>query len=205
MSTEPEEDEEDLADKLPGSKGTPGYRMADGEFEEARLLYERGEMGITEIAEKFDVSRQSLYKRFKHHGVKYGSKRAVVEAENAVKRFFENRTGMIEETRMQGFNALKQIRAIALKTAIDKIKSTVGSIGDVDDDMKTIARLNKVVIENVDASLRILRADDHVDEDALPSLIIEDLTDEEITEHHRMTGVLSDDETLLDLEIDEAE
>lgn len=192
-----EEEEDKVVPVVPdGAK-----RLSDIEFEEARDLYERGRMGLGEIADKFNVSRQALSKRFKNAGVVRGSRvKEEVKAANqafqaVVERFAERRADWIEETRLEGVKTLKQIQLIARKTVLDQIKAQK-PLGEIDDDLKAIQRFNKIIIDNVEASLGVLRANEHIDEDDLPILGIEDLTNEDILEHHKRSGAVPEGMTV---------
>lgn len=181
------------------TKDTSGpARISDTAYTEMVKLYERGDAGISELAEKFKVSRQSIYKRFKSDGIEKGSKSSVVEAEKIVESFVDRRSAWIEETRFQGYQALRQVQLMARKVAIDAQKAGA-RVGTVDDDMKTLGRLHKILCDNVLVSLKVLRADEHIDEDNLPTLTIEDLTSEEILDHHKLTGAMDENATIEDM------
>lgn len=206
-------------EKPSGTENSTSDRMTDAQFSIARERYELGTHGLVELADEFGVSRQALSKRFKNNGVKKGSrahelaeaagtaqKEATAAAEKASERFNERRAELIEETRMEGLKALKQARLIAQKTIVDEMKKSSGaSLGNIDDDIKVIARYSKTLLDNLEGSLRILKSDEHVDEEDLPGLVIEDLTNEEILEHHKNTGALPEDATVEEMLAEEIE
>lgn len=197
-------------DKTSGSESSSGNQMTDAEFASARERYELGTATLIELADEFKVSRQALSGRFKRNGVVKGSRaheiaesagkgaKAVAEASGAVsERFHDLRTEWIEETRIEGVKALKQARLIAQKTVIDEMKKgATASLETIDGDMKVIARYSKTLLDNIEGALRVLKSDEHVDENALPALIVEDLTNEEILQHHKNTGALPEDATV---------
>ena len=202
-----------MTEEVQDEAAVPGpspKRLTDEEFAAAKELYELGKSKIFELAAEFGVSRQALSRRFKDHGVIGGSRahelnQATAVAQKAiVERFAERRAELIEETRMSGITALKQARLIAQKIIVDQMRATL-PLGQVDDDLKAIGRLNKILVDNITTSLAILQADEHIDEADLPILTIEDLTDNDILEHHKSTGALDADATFADLnlEIDE--
>lgn len=202
MSDDPEND-----DPPEQTSGSSSSRMSEEDYDSACDLYERGDLSISELSDKFSVSRQALYKRFKSGGIVKGSKATLAEVKKVVDRFADLRGDFIEETRIQGYQALRQVQLLARKTVLDQAKraSLPGStdrIGDVDDDMKTLGRLNKILVDNIAASLGVLRADDHVDSDDLPSLSIEDLTDQDVLDHHISTGALDENATIEDLNLE---
>lgn len=196
--------------KASGSEGSTGDRMTDADFAAARERYELGTAGLIELADEFGVSRQALSKRFKNNGVQKGSRshEVAAAAEKAAKmaaassaasaeRFHDRRSEWIEETRIAGINALKQARLIAQKTVVEEMKKgPTADLERLDGKLRALGRYNKILLENVEGALRILKSDEHVDEDALPNLIIEDLTNEEILKHHKMTGALPEDATV---------
>lgn len=193
-----------------------GRKLSDADFAEAVNLYELGKAGITELAAKYGCSRQNLSDRFKRVGAKRASrvhemvnaateasKREAEEAAAQAQRFSNRRADMIEEVRMSGLNALKQARMLAQKTVVDAAK-TSRPIASIDDDLKALLRFNKILVENIESSLRVLKADEHVDDDSLPTLLVENLTDEEILAHHKSTGALPESATIDDLNLDNA-
>ena len=189
-----------------------GKRMSDAEFAEARELYELGKAGLADLADTYGISRQALSKRFKDAGALRGSRaheaaaavKAAVgsgpssSAAAAIERFADRRADWIEETRLQGIKQLKLARQLAQKVVQDAIASG-RSISVADDDLKTVQRFNKILCDNLQNALEILRANEHVDEDDLPTLTLEDLTNEEILQHHKNTGALPEDATLQDM------
>lgn len=199
--------EEDIKTEVPGT--SPARRISDAEFAEARELYELGKAGLSELAEAYGISRQALSRRFKDVGAKKAVRAHEVAAAAAaaaksapsastaaaLERYADKRADWIEETRLEGVNALKQARLIARKTVADNLKAG-HPMAAIDDDLKAIARFNKILVDNIGAALDILRANEHVDEEDLPSLTIEDLTHEEILQHHKNTGALPEDTTV---------
>lgn len=180
-------------------------QLTDDEFRAARERYEVRSETIASIADDLGVTRQALSKRFAAVGAKKGSRSSEYDAEKAqkatVERFSARRAEIIEETRMTGISSLKQTRLIAQKIAIDAIK-TNKPLSSVDDDLRAVGRLNKILVDNLTTSLAILQADEHVDEADLPVLTVEDLTDEDILNHHKSTGALGEDATIEDINTD---
>lgn len=193
-------------------------QMTDAEFAAARERYELGTSQLKDLADEFNVSRQALSKRFKNHGVVRGSraheiaqataeteKKAAANAQRASERFVDIRAEKIEETRIQGFGVLKQARLLAQKILVEEMKKPGGKPGNVEEDIRAMGRYNKMVVDNIDATLRILNSDDHIDEEDLPNLVLEDLTDQEVLDHHKMTGAFPEDMTLEEMLEEEAE
>ncbi|TDW20417.1 hypothetical protein EV128_12547 [Rhizobium azibense] len=199
----------------PASKNAANAkRLSDSDYAEARELYELGKMRLSELGEKYDVSRQALWRRFKDDGVEYGSRASEVSAaasagvkaattQNAAQqtaqaeRYNEKRAEWIEETRTSGYKALKQADMLAKKIIADALKVSAGSasagtLASTDDDLKAVQRFQKILVENTITRLDILRANDLIDEDDLPEIHFEDLTDDDILNHHRENGLMEE-------------
>lgn len=193
-------EEDDDKDDISGSR----RRLTDAEFAAAKELYELGKAGIAELAQQYGCARQTLSRRFKDVGAIKGSRaHELAAAQGAavkatVERFAEKRSEWIEDTRIEALRALKQARLIAQKIAIDALKKN-DPLGTVDDDLRAAGRLNKIIADNFTKALEILRSDEHIDEDDLPVLTVEDLTDEDILQHHISTGALEPDATIEDI------
>ncbi|PZR92262.1 MAG: hypothetical protein DI537_13830 [Stutzerimonas stutzeri] len=203
--------------------GSGSRRLSDAEFAEAKELYELGQLGLVELADKYGVSRQALSKRLRGAGAVKSSRAheiaaaasaaakgaAASSAAAVAERFADRRAEWIEETRLEGVNALKQARLLARKIVAEQVKKASTGIAApmaaIDDDLKAVQRFNKILIDNIGEALRILKADEHVEEEDLPGLRIEDLTDAEILEHHKQTGALPEDATIEDMLSEEIE
>lgn len=191
MTEEPEKDEDDLSGKV--------NRLSDADYAEAVMLCETNQLGLVDLANKFGISRQGLARRFKSDGIIRGSKEpSVATAAPEAERFTTSRPTWIEETRTSGFLALKQANMLARKIVIDNVRAG-GKMDVVDDQLKAVQRYNKILVDNLDATLRLLQADDFIDEEDLPVLQIEDLTDEDILNHHKSTGALDENATIEDM------
>jgi predicted DNA binding protein len=203
-------------EELEESESAGRRSLSDGELAEIRELYELGKAGLAEIASKYGVTRQALSKRLKAVGAVKGSrahelaaavKVAAVTSSVATiaasERFADRRAAWIEDTRIQGVQALKQAQLIARKIVADQLRATA-PLAAKDEELKTLQRFNKILVDNIAAQIALLQADDHVDPTALPSLRIEDLTDDDILDHHKNIGALPDDATLQDLYKEEA-
>ncbi|GAA4525582.1 hypothetical protein GCM10023174_10420 [Chelativorans composti] len=193
-----------MEDKATGS----GRRMTDAELAEAKELYELGKANLVELSEKYGISRQALSRRLKDVGAVKNSRVGEVAAATAAaakaaavaaaERFADRRADWIEETRIDGVNSLKQIRLLTRKVVLDAMKAG-RPVATAEDDLKALQRFNKIICDNLQSALSILRADEMVDQDSLPTLRIEDLTDEDILQHHKNTGALPEDATVADM------
>jgi len=181
-----------------------GKRLTEAEFQNACDIYEKGERSLVEIAKDLGISRQALSKRFKSAGIVKGSRAAEVAAAGhkaavaAAESYSDNRAKWIEETRLIAVNVLKQSLLLARHTVVENLKSKRPPSA-IDPDLKALNRYNRIIIDNVEATLRVLKADEHVDENKLPKLTVEDLTDEDLLKHHKEIGALPLDATTDDL------
>lgn len=181
-------------------------RLTDAEWAQIVESYELGIKGIGELADEFGVSRQNLSQRFKTNGISRGSR--AHEVQSAVQQaalnqaaasaarsetFAAKRQAWIEETRLQGYQLVKQASGIAAKLVMTQLQSA-GSMAAIDDDLKAIRRFQLTLIEGIDARLnKILKADETVDENDLPQLPLVDLTSQDIVKHHQDIGALDED------------
>lgn len=210
-------EEVEAKEEIKEGSGSSGKRLTDAEFAEAKELYELGKAGLTDLADQFGVTRQALSARLKNAGAVKGSrahevaaatKKAATSAPSAaaagaIERFVDKRGEWIEETRINGFRQLKLARQLAQKVIQDTIAAG-RPVAAADDDLKAVMRLNKILCDNIEHTLNLLEADKHVDENDLPTLNIEDLTNEDILKHHVGTGALPEDATVEDMLAEEA-
>jgi len=210
-------EEVEAKEEIKEGSGSSGKRLTDAEFAEAKELYELGKAGLTDLADQFGVTRQALSARLKNAGAVKGSrahevaaatKKAATSAPGAaaagaIERFSDKRGEWIEETRINGFRQLKLARQLAQKVIQDTIAAG-RPVAAADDDLKAVMRLNKILCDNIEHTLNLLEADKHVDENDLPTLNIEDLTNEDILKHHVGTGALPEGATVEDMLAEEA-
>lgn len=188
-----------LDDTDSGSK-----RLTSEEFEQIKDLYELDKMGVTELASKFGVSRQALSKRFKAEGITKGSRKVELDEvkkaaeEAATKTYAYQRIAMVEEYRMKGMAALKRAQMIAHKVIKDAMDAGL-SLKAVDDDLKAVERYNKIIVANLTGQKVILDPESILDVDTLPSLIIEDTSQEDILEHRKNIDAIHEDATVEDM------
>lgn len=183
-------EEDDAATKV--------VRLTDQQWAEICDLYETGKAGVVELADKFGVSRQNLSKRFKTEGIIRGSREPGANAEPEVERFGDKRGGWIETTKVTGYKSLVQANMLGRKVMADGIKAGK-AMETIDGELMAVQRYNKILVDNLKATLELLDAANYVDEDDLPELHIEDLTQEEILQHHKNTGAIHEDATIEDM------
>lgn len=199
LEQKPDENENEPVADVEGNSGDTTRRMTEAEWAQCVEAYELGIKGTVELAAEFGVTRQALYQRFRSNGIIEGSraheiKDAVKEAAKAqAEKFADNRMDWIEETRINGYNALKQAQAIATKIVAEALKKS-DPMQTVNEDLKAVKRFQDILVDNINTRLGpILNSDQVTDEESLPSLMLEDLTAEEVIEHHRDIGALDED------------
>lgn len=174
-------------------------RLSEADYARIKELYELGEKRVSELADEYGVSRQALHKRFKADEVVYGSRAAEVAAATkaavtrAAERYAEKRTEWIEETRITAFNDLKRARLIANKIVAEALKAKL-AIKTCDADLKAHNRYILALQKTIEMQLRVLEADNAVSEEDLPELVVSDMSDDDIREHHIRNGVTDADE-----------
>lgn len=176
-------------------------RLTEPEKAEIREKYELGVRRMTELAEDYKVTRQSLYLWFKKEGIVYGSRAAEVAAAAAekvkaeeVERFQELRPAWIEETRIRAYKDMTSAVQLSKKVIADAVKGGK-AIATVDDDLKAIHRWHRMLQQDAETKLGIvLDADNMTGKDDLPTLPIQDMTVEDIIEHHRANGIEDEEE-----------
>lgn len=219
--SEEAEDVEIVVAPAPDAAAKAARRLSDAEFSEARELYELGTSGLADLADTYGISRQALSRRFKDAGAVKGSrahelaaaaKKAAAGGPSAagvaaIERFADRRPGWIEETRLQGYGALKMVQQLAQKLVADNMRKSTPPppMSTIDDDLKAVQRLGKILADNLDARMRLLDADNYTAEEDLPSLRIEDVTDDEILEVFKNNGLMPEGATLEDMENDRRE
>ena len=197
------EDEDHPADEAPADLGQSTEkrrRLSAHEWVQIVDIYEMGNKGISELADEYGVTRQTISRYFQQNNIQRGSKAAQIAAQAAVaasaaaakaaERYAEKRAEWIEETRIQGYNNLKQAAALINKRIVEIYKTPGGAPAAALDDIKTLKLYQQALIENFNFRLEgILKASDMMDETNLPTLEISDLTDEDLDEHYRAIGM----------------
>jgi hypothetical protein len=203
----------DAETHIPASEPTEddkSSRLTEAQWAEIIRFYELGKKRMVELSEEYGVSRQALSKRFKRDGVVFGSKtEEVAEAVTAgvkaavetaagaavaasLERYADQRMAWIEETRLNGYKGLKQADMLAKKIVSDALKAGK-PISAVDDDLKAVHRFQKILAENALTRLDVLDANKVINEEDIPDIIFEDLTDDDIIEHHKKNNLIPED------------
>lgn len=178
-------------------------RLTEVERAEIREKAELGLKRIVELADEYGVTRQYLHKWFKQDGIIWGSRKEELSAaagkgikaavQRNAEKYADQRMAWIEETRIAGYQDLKRARLLAGKAMADALKAG-NPIATADDDLKAAHRYVRLVSQAIEATLRVLEADNVINPDDLPSLRLEDLTADKVVEFHRNNGVEDDAE-----------
>jgi AcrR family transcriptional regulator len=184
-------------------------RLSDAEWAVIDEQYELGTKGVTELADEYGVSRQTISKHFKDKSIVRGSRAHELAAKTAqaaqaaaqqIERYSDRRVAWIEETRLQGYNALKQAALLLNKKMMDVYKTPGASPAAAMDDLKALRLYQQAMIDNFDFRLnRLLNADEIADENALPQLRIEDLTKDDVVAFHQNNGMAETDDDIEDI------
>jgi hypothetical protein len=177
------------------------FRLSDAQWADIKELYETGQSGVVEIADKYGVTRQNLSRRFKAEGLVKNSRAPaspIEELPPLPTRFVDKRPEWIEETKIEGYKIISQAFLLARKIVSDAVKAKK-DLGTIDDDLRALGRYHKILVDNVAARLSLLEAAEYVDEEDLPELHIEDLTQDEILQHHKNTGAIDENATIEDM------
>lgn len=184
-------------------------RLTAEEWNELVTAYEYGTHGIVELSKKYGISRQAIDKEFKKRGTVRYSRRAEYEAmqkqqqaaaARVAERFAEKRAEYIEETRMQGYAALKQAVALLNKRVLDVYKMPGTPPASAMEDIKALKLYQKALIENFEFRLgRLLNADDVINEDDLPNLVVDDMTVDDVIRHFQEKNLIDEDADLDEL------
>ncbi|WP_156421586.1 hypothetical protein [Aureimonas sp. AU40] len=207
--TGPENEVEEEEEVETEESRSAGSRLSEETWAEIENAYELGTKKMPELSKEYGVSRQSISRRFKTRNISFGTRahelrqaqangvkaaaasKAGQAAIQAAESFADQRREWVEESRVDGYKSLHQVQLIAKKQVAEAIRNN-RPMASIDDDLKAVARYQKILIDNVNTRLGILNADAIVDEASLPELLIRDITDEEI--HAIQTNADQDDD-----------
>lgn len=164
-------------------------RITPAQWSEAKALWESGEFTLTQISEKVGVTREHLSRRFKKEGIEKGVKKiettaAAAEAvESELSRLAKILPARIAETKEQHYQWASNIGKLAMQTVIiaQRDGRPLSSTGE---DLKALDRLMAIEAKVMEQRYKALGIDreDYVDEESLPTLTIDILTEEEMTD-----------------------
>jgi hypothetical protein len=173
-----------------------GRRLSAATWTEIDTHWECGTMTAAEMARHYGVSPTALSKHFarckdtvkkdsKKHLIKKAAEVKILGAAAAAEEplavaFEQKRKGRIAETREHGHGVLRFI--FGRTSAIAKeINDKTRKEAECANDLKALRHMQVLTERNIDARLRVLKADQDVDESEMPALVFRDLSQEEIT------------------------
>jgi hypothetical protein len=164
-----------------------GAFLTPAQWQEIRTYYERGEKKTPELAELYGITRSAISQHFKKHKVVWAS-RAISEATSgltapppppAALTFEDKRSSRIEQTREESYNWARIIAVESMK-AIMEARAAGTPIGTLKEVIRVFRMQTALLAESGTFRLNILEADKHVNEEVLPSIKIEDLSEDDI-------------------------
>lgn len=187
------------------SEETPTKKLTDAQWAEIVTLYELGEHSAADLSKRFGVTPSALSQHFKKNGIVKGSRSGeiakAVEKEvkaahvAAVVTFESKRRQRIEETRENTYLFLDNISKSAMKLLVEAGKASLPP-ASVYADLKALRLAAAIVEQTRVGRLDVLQANRDIDEESLPNLVIDDLTDDDIKAHHARNEAESDDDIL---------
>jgi predicted transcriptional regulator len=176
-------------DNKEAAESSKTRRLTEKEWREVRLLWEMGNTSLSELAAKYEITPSAISQYLKRHGVRKGARKesigaiagakAVEEIAKTVSDYEKNRLNYLEETRKAHYNAN---RFIAAKVA-QLMNNSVNEKTPLSKDMADLKAL-RIAAQTLSITRQerfiVLDADHIIDETSLPSLVVRDLSDEEI-------------------------
>jgi hypothetical protein len=164
-------------------------RLTPAQWDEARSLYELGDVTMQDLSSKFGISVSAISQKFKTDKVERGSRRKEVAekaTEKAVEKtaeeilsFGQRRKQRIEETKERIYRTSDMIHKLADREMVEANKKGE-PIASRAANLKAL-RLAAAIIESTHKSrAAILEMETDIDELMLPEIIIRDLSDDEI-------------------------
>lgn len=198
------ETEETAEDKSEERKTS---RLTAAEWKECETLYELGKAKIADLAMRFGVTPSAISQHFKKNKIVYGSRadevaeivtKTVKEStEKTTRRFAEKQSERAEEAKERAYQISAALRAILSKTLLDFAKS--GGTTALPD-LRNIRVAQQIAAINRREIYDILGVEQQVDNDDLPVLPLQDLSQDEIDKMNE-----ENDEFGLEDAVDESE
>lgn len=166
-------------------------RLSDAQWAEIRELYALGEASASELADRYGVTPSALSQHFKKHSVIKGSRAGEIakKVEEEVKaahvaavvNFESQRRQRIEKTREDTYKSLEFIGLKTMQLLSQAASATPPRTpAAVLNDLKAMRLAAAIVEQTRVGRLQVLQADRDIDETALPQLVIDDLSPEDI-------------------------
>ena len=193
-------------------------RLTDEQWKEICDLYELGQASTPELSKKFGVSVQALSQYFKRHSIVKGSKAealkkaATAAAAAATATVVAKKVADFEEERLERISHAKRSFDDAQRVLSQAI--TAAYVGAVKDgrpvsteaaNVKTLRMMISALSVSRQERFAILEADKLIDEAKLPTLVIEDLSQNQIEELQKQAADLDLDVELPELDVGDDE
>lgn len=185
-------------------KDTKYARLTARQWAEAEGLWERGEVTLSQLAERYGKDVSAFTKHFKKKSLSKGSKshevKEKVEAaiEKSIASEAEITVQRIKETKDDQYKMAKTLGALAFSEVV-QARQSGRPVASATANLKAIELALNAVGKSLQQRWTILGLDsgEHVDESQLPELFIAQLSDEEISDIQKAQG---EDPTMVSLD-----
>lgn len=193
------------------AEGTGEKRLSPVDWAKAAELYELGEASATEIAKRYGVSVSAVSQKFKKLGVVGGSRKHEVAAEvektvketaaEIAKSFATDRLKKIEDTKQQSYQSMQMIHALTHQQIVEA-RSRGVAFSTTLGNLKALRQAAQIIALTREERYTLLDAHSEVDENTLPVLQFEDLSEVEIQNLQNaetdFSGEILEDEDLME-------
>ncbi len=173
------------------AKKEPGAytRLTEKEWVKAEALYETGEMTQEEIAKKFNVHVATVRRRFSKNGIKAGSKAAAIK-EKVNDQLGKERAaeiglllGRIRETKEEHYKMASGLAKLTWAEVL-KAKQDGSPVSVAMNNLKALDTAMSVLKKAREERYAVLglNGDEGDDDDLLPQLVVQELTEEQVEE-----------------------
>ena len=177
---------EEVKEKKAGSRKKT-VMLSPKRWAEARALWESGEVTLTMLSEKFDVTRATLQRHFTLRGCKKGSKSHEHEkkvAEEIAKNAVDDASviaARIRETKEEHYKMASGLAKLTWNEVL-QAKKAGSPIATAMNNLKALESAMNVLKKAREERFAVLGLDreDYVDQEGLPELVISELTADQI-------------------------
>ena len=162
-------------------------RLTPAEWAEIETLYELGTKTAAELSELYNVTPSALSQHFRKNGIHKGSRAGEIAkavnngvaaaADEAARKFGDERHKRIEDTKQQSYNDAVITRQLALRRVQESLKP-----GGIPLSTKELRDIQRVLDASRNMRYAILEIGKDEGDGELPVLPIRNLTEAEITE-----------------------
>jgi hypothetical protein len=167
-------------------------RLSPAQWEEIKTLWELGEVRLSHIVKKYDISKTAIVRYFKRNGIVGGSRKGEIKSaiisgaakatiEATVNTFADKRKKRIEDTREAHYTAADFMTRVTNKLIQDAMRDKK-SLASIKEDLQALRYAGQIQEQSFNIRMDALNARDEIDENDLPTLTIEDLTESDIQE-----------------------